>query len=453
MTLMSYQEALDWIHGIGKSTVIHPGLERIQTLLDKMGNPERSLNCIHIGGTNGKGSTAAMLASVLEEAGYRIGLYTSPYLESFTNRMSINGEDITPEELAREVSQLRPLVEEVSRYSGQGKVTEFEVVTALAFRFFAARQPDLVILEVGLGGRFDATNVISPLVSVITNVSLEHMDYLGNNVKDIAWQKAGIVKEEVPLVSASEDKEVIKVLREVCAKHNAPFYRLVSGNNNGNFNDAETIIEYGERKIVHGGQTFNYYGLKNNYRDLFIPLIGKHQVANAATVLAVLEKLGDTDRFKINDYSIKEGLRKVKWPGRLEILHKNPLVVLDGAHNPDAIEKLAEAIKEHFNYRRLILVLGILKDKDAAQMLGFLLPLSHEVLVAVPPIFRGADPENIASKVRQISPLPVEKFSQVENALVKALERASTEDMILVCGSLYMVAEARKYLLGSFTNS
>lgn len=457
MPLLSYQEALEWIHSIGKSSVIRPGLERIQLLLDRMGNPERTLKYIHVGGTNGKGSTASILASMLEKAGYRVGLYTSPYLEAFTNRMSVNGKDISPEELAREVNRLRPLVDEISSNDDvTGEVTEFEVVTALAFSFFASRQPDLVILEVGLGGRYDATNVITPLVSIITNVSREHVDYLGDSLDEIAWQKAGIIKEGVPVVTASDDEEVLSVIRRVCLEKNTSLCRVLSPEENGltgpGDSRGESLVRSEARQIFCEGQFFDYFGLKKVYRQLFVSLKGDYQVINATTALATLECLDPAGNLPVEEEEIRKGLQEVSWPGRMEVLNKTPLIVIDGAHNPAAVEKLSQAVKEHFSYRRLLLVLGILKDKDVPQMLHSLIPLADQVLITHPPVFRGSNPEKIASQVRQLHSLPVDIEPQIKDALNKALNQASTKDMILVCGSLYVVAEARKFLVDLFAD-
>jgi len=447
---MNYREALEWIHSIGKSTGMRPGLERMHFLLDKMGNPHRHLNFVHIGGTNGKGSTASLLASILGEAGYRTGLYTSPYLESFTNRMSINGEDISHGELTEEVNSIRPLVEEVSADPRLGQVTEFEVVTALAFRYFARHNPQVVILEVGLGGRLDATNVITPLVSIITNVSREHVDYLGEDIAGIAREKAGIIKEGVPVVTAAEDPVVFQVIEEKCRQQQAPLCRvrfregrdIGSGKNDPGGDQAFC----GDRRPVEEGQYFHFYGPGMELSELFLPLLGDYQVVNASTALAALEILNDRG-LPLGESHIRRGLKGVSWPGRMEVVQSFPRVVLDGAHNPAAVENLARAVREHFSYRRLILVLGILKDKDASLMLSFLAPLAAETLVTLPPIFRGTDPEEIASKARHYTSGPVLAVPEVKEAVEEALNRASTEDLVLVCGSLYVIAEARKCLV------
>ncbi len=452
MARLTYQEALQWIHGIGKSAGIRPGLERMHLLLEKMGSPHRRLRCVHIGGTNGKGSTASMLASILESTGLRVGLYTSPYLEQFTNRMSINGADISPRELARAAGRLRPLVQEISQNSKQGMVSEFEVVTALAFDFFARHRPHVVILEVGLGGRLDATNVITPLVSVITNVSMEHMDYLGNTIEDIAREKAGIIKSKVPLVTAARDPAVLSIIRQRCLELNAPLCRVAAlgageGEKGDSGEEGEKEVYFGERRVEASGQRFNYRGLKHRCEGLFLPLRGEYQVENAATALAVLEHL-ESRGYRAGEEDIRGGLQRVKWPGRLEVVKSSPLTVLDGAHNPHAVENLSRAVREHFTYRKLILVLGILKDKDISSMLGSLLPLAHQVIVTLPPISRGTDPGIIASRIRELSALPVEVLPQTKEAVERAFQKASPGDLVLICGSLYTVAEARKVIAG-----
>ncbi len=454
MVAMNYQESLEWIHSIGKSAGIRPGLERMKLLLNKMGNPEKRLTCIHIGGTNGKGSTANMLAAVLEATGCRVGLYTSPYLEAFTNRMSINGVDIKPQELVQEVNRLRPLVEEISKVPGLGSVTEFEVVTALAFRYFASHQPDLVILEVGLGGRYDATNVITPLASVITNVSREHMDYLGDTLQEIAWQKAGIIKPRVPVITAARQEEVLEVIEQVSKSQEAPLIRVVEGEEMERLREKDgKVVAYSQRQVFPQGQQFKYLGCHENFEKLFIPLKGKYQILNATTALAVLDGGLGVRRYRITPERVIEGLHKVKWPGRLEVLNSAPQVVLDGAHNPDAAENLCQAVQEHFSYDKLVLVLGILKDKDAAPMLKTLLPLAEQVIITLPPVFRGADPQAIAQQARDITDSPVEVYPQISDAVERSLEVSSGGDMVLICGSLYVIAEARKIWIDQFSNN
>lgn len=431
-----YHRALEWIHGIGRFGM-KTGLERISALLEKLGRPHGALKFVHVAGTNGKGSTAAMLASVLQAAGYRTGLYTSPYVLSFTGRMTVDGQDIPPAELVELVKRVRPLAESLG--AGElGPFTEFEVVTALALLFFARRRPDLVVFEVGLGGRLDATNVVTPLVAVITNVSLEHTQVLGRTVAAVAREKAGIVKPGVPLVTAAADGKALSVIETVCRERCAPLYRVLlqGAAPRTGAND----VTYARQGVSPRGQYLSYRGLHRDLDRLYIPLRGAYQAANAATALAALELLAPHG-FTAAGTHLRRGLSRVRWPGRLEVLRRNPLLILDGAHNPAAMRELAAAVPEFFRYRRLILVLGILADKDVA-MLEPLLALAHAVVLTRPNQPRAATPGDVAAACGSFKgPLLIEE--EMERALRAALELAAPPDAVLVTGSLYTVSDAR----------
>lgn len=439
-----YLDALEWIHSLGRFG-IKPGLERVLALLEMLGNPQQRIHFVHIGGTNGKGSTAAMLASMLRTAGYRIGLYTSPYLLSFTNRMAVNGADIDHRDLVNLVDRIRPMVETISKDPDLGDMTEFEVVTVLALTFFAEQKVDLVILEVGLGGRLDATNVVTPLLSIITNISLEHTEILGSTIEAIATEKAGIIKRKRPLLTAAEDERALSVFEARCALLEAPMTRIYPAPGDpGGLTTAVPVAVL--QKITAAGQTFSYKGFSKQLEDLFIPLRGLYQLNNAATALAALEMLGKNG-FTVSENDLRDGLANTVWPGRLELLRREPLLIMDGAHNPASMEKLAEAMPSYFSYRRLILVIGMLADKDTAAMLGSILPLADSVIFTKPLLPRAADPDHIAR-------FAADHFSLKNNYLVvhdhgealdRALDMASPEDAILVTGSLYTVSDIRAH--------
>jgi len=438
-----YREALAWIHSIGRFG-IKPGLERISTLLELLGNPQRRLKFLHIGGTNGKGSTAAMAASILQAAGYRTALFTSPYLLSFTNRMTVDGQDITPAELVELVEEIRPLVAKIDSNPRLGQMTEFEVVTALALNYFARRQPDLVVFEVGLGGRLDATNVVTPSVSVITNVSIEHASVLGDTLQAITTEKAGIVKPGIPLVTATTDTEVLAVLEAKCFQEKAPLYRVLPREEG--MVEAQNQITYYRRNVTDSGQYMSYYGLKYNLTGLFIPLRGRYQVANAATALAALELL-EPQGFTFTPDSLHRGLAQTVWPGRLELLSRGPLLVMDGAHNPAAMRQLAEAVPEYLQFNRLILVLGIMADKDIHAILSAITPLAAEVVLTRPSLPRAADPGDLAAALKNIPAFNSRVHVEYDlgRAMEAALSLASPADAVLVTGSLYTVSDARAY--------
>lgn len=441
-----YREALEWIHGLGRFG-IKPGLERVKAMLELLGNPQQQIRFVHVAGTNGKGSTAAMLASILRTAGYAVGLYTSPYLLSFTNRMAVNNADIDHSELVRLVNRIKPIVERLQNDPELGHPTEFEVVTVLAMVYFASSGVDLVVLEVGLGGRLDATNVVTPLISVITNISLEHTDILGHTIEEIAFEKAGIIKQGKPLITAAEDQRALGVFEKRCQDLDCPCYRVYPPREAAGQPVDQRPVSI-MKQITEEGQIFDYYGFNFEQPDLFISLRGKYQLLNAATALAAVELLSE-EGFTVSRAAILKGLAETSWPGRLELLQKEPLVIMDGAHNPAAMEKLAEAIPHYFNYKRLILVIGILADKDTAAMLKSILPLSDSVVFTRPLLPRAADPQDIADFA--VKHLSMSKDHYVlkdyRQALNKAFKLAEKEDAILVTGSLYTVSDIRAYYL------
>lgn len=439
-----YMKALEWIHGLGRFG-IRPGLERITVLLEMLDSPHHRVRFVHIGGTNGKGSTAALLASVLRSAGYRIGLYTSPYLLSFTNRMAVNGDDIDHGQLVELVDEVRPLVEKISGDPRLGPMTEFEVVTALALTYFSRQDVDLVVLEVGLGGRLDATNVVDPLLSIITNISLEHTDVLGDTIEAIASEKAGIIKEGRPLLTAAEDEAVLNLFRERCNILKAPFSRvslLPADTVDGNVEKPFAM----QGRITEEGQFLDYNGFEIQIKDLFIPLRGVYQVINAGTALAALELLRK-ENIMVDEISIRKGFKDTIWPGRLELLGKNPLLIMDGAHNPAAMKKLSESLPDYFHYRKLILVVGMLADKDTGAMLSDILPLADLVVFTKPTLPRAAEPAELADFAVKYLNLGngYHVINEHGRAIELALELAGPEDAVLVTGSLYTVSDVRAY--------
>lgn len=428
---MNYQEALSWIHSIGRFGM-KPGLERIEALLEALGKPHEKLRFVHIGGTNGKGSTAAVIASILEASGYRVGLYTSPYLVQFTDRMSINGRDIEPERLVELVRKVKPLVEEIAADPELGQPTEFEVVTAIALAYFAEEAPDYVVFEVGLGGRLDATNIVTPEITVITTVSLEHTQVLGDTVEAVAFEKAGIIKEGRPVVTATKDK-ALDVVEKTCRDKEAPLYRLGK--------------EFEVERLAGGlnGQLFRYRGLEHNYEGLHTKLMGRHQLENTAMALAVLELLSKKGA-AMSEEAIREGLQKTSWPGRLEILRRSPLVVIDGAHNLEAIQGLRDAVSDLFSYRKLVLVLGLLSDKAAPEILKEIVPLADVLVLTKPNSPRAAEPEELEQIAGEFVDAPILVEEEIEEAVSRGLSLAKAPDLLLFAGSLYLISDVRHIL-------
>ncbi len=428
---MDYREALQWIHSRERFG-IKPGLDRIRCILEEFSNPHRELNVIHIGGTNGKGSTAAFAASILREAGFKTGLYTSPYLESFTNRMAVDGRDVTAKTLTSLVEQVKPVVDRISAAGTLGPPTEFEVVTALALLHFSRAQVDYLVLEVGLGGRLDATNVVeSPLVSVITNVSLEHTDILGDTVAKIAAEKAGIIKEGVPALTASRDPEALEVLTRIATERSAPLYRV----------GADYTFETGRKSLK--GQFFSCRGRGVSLENVFIPLLGEHQVQNAVTALAALDLAG----IPLAEGLLRQGLKTVSWPGRLEILQEDPLVVIDAAHNPDSMRNLGQALEEYFPRGNRVVVLGILGDKSIPDMLRNILSAADRFVVtrALHPT-RAAEPQAVAAEIGRLTSKPVEALPDLTEALRRGRDLAEG-GTLCVTGSFYTISEARRLMV------
>ena len=431
---MDYQEALSWIHSIGRFGM-NQGLERIKALLEELDNPHEKLNFLHIGGTNGKGSTAAIAASVLEAAGYKVGLYTSPYLIQFTNRMSINGEDIPQERLVKLVERVKPVVEKISATPSLGQPTEFEVVTAIALTYFAQEKPDVVVLEVGLGGRLDATNVVHPLVTALTTISLDHTQVLGNTVEEITREKVGIIKTGAPVVTQASGTS-LDIIQWTCRQKDVSLFSW----------EKDFFVDTVNKSLT--GQEFNYSGIGEKYDKLFISLLGEHQVKNAALALAALEILKDKG-FYVPEESLRQGLAATNWPGRIEVMGYSPLVVIDGAHNLEAFQGLRKVIEEIFPYQRLILVLGILSDKAVDNIIGEIVPQADILLITKPNNPRAAAPGELKKIAADLTSAEIICEEKIPEAVDTALSLAGEDDLVLFAGSLYLISEVRGYLKNS----
>jgi dihydrofolate synthase/folylpolyglutamate synthase len=352
--LASYQEAREWIEGLVPFG-IRPGMERIQKLMAAFGHPERRLKFIHVAGTNGKGSVCAYLTSVLIRCGYGVGTYTSPYITKFTNRFQYNGQDIPEETLLRLTNELKPHVEAIAA-SELGSPSMFEVSTALAILYFATVEyPDYVVWETGLGGRLDVTNIVTPIVSVITNIGHDHMDILGDTIEAVTREKAGIIKPGVPVVTAATQPEAIEIIAETARERKSALYRLGE-------QFRETALPSSDQE-----QTFRFEGLFRTIEPLTITLSGAHQRTNAAVAVMTLEVLRQYYALILEDEDLREGLRKAAWPGRLEMVQQSPRLLLDGAHNPEGAETLAAALRETYRYDRLHLMAGMLSNKNHEQ--------------------------------------------------------------------------------------
>lgn len=439
--IMNYEGTLKYLENFQRFG-IRLGLANIRKLLKLVGNPEKRLKVIHIGGTNGKGSVGAFLFYILKEAGYKVGLYTSPHLIYFRERIRTTQGLISKRELTKLVTNFKPQASSL-----KPSPTFFEMTTALALKYFADKRVDFAILEVGMGGRLDATNITRPLVSVITNVDFEHTEHLGKSLKRIAYEKCGIIKRGIPVVTAENKKEALEVIEETCRKRKARLYRV-----------GKEILIKGKGLRVKGQgpirkpsftkywQTFSVSGIQGRYDNLKTSLLGKHQLLNAACVLGAVELL--RPRVKITKEQIRKGLAKTIWPGRLEVkrytVHgKRLTVILDGAHNVAGVKALKKTIEDCFDYKRLILFLGILKSKDIKGIVAQLAPLASRIIITKPQTPRAVEPEEIAEIAKEYSDSIVIK-EKVSQAIRQAIPYAKSGDIILITGSLYTVGEAIK---------
>ncbi|MFA7006421.1 MAG: folylpolyglutamate synthase/dihydrofolate synthase family protein [Verrucomicrobiia bacterium] len=416
---MTYEQTIEYLYGI-QLFGIKLGLQNVRALLALMGDPHEKPplagRFIHVAGTNGKGSVAAMLNAIGQRTGLRVGLYTSPHLVSFCERIQVNNQSIPEADVVRLVSEIRPLMQRVAEMSEHAHPTFFEAITAIALRYFQERRCDLVVWETGMGGRLDATNVVTPMVSVITNVQNDHAAYLGDTIAKIAVEKAGVIKPGVPVVTAAADLAALEVIARTAAGVRAPL----------------TVVRPGD--CLPLGDDLRGQRIRVGGIECMIPLIGAHQVVNAATAITTARLA-----LKVSDEMICEGLARTRWPGRFHVMPGKPTVVLDGAHNPAAAEVLGATLERHFHGQRLTMILGILRDKDCEGICRALAPRATEVMTVRVPSERTSNPAELAEICRRAAP-----GVRVHNAntVAAALEECDEHDgVVLVAGSLFLVGE------------
>ncbi len=428
---MNYTEALAYLESLGKFG-IQLGLVRIEALLDQLDHPERRFRSVHVTGTNGKGSTTAMIASALTEAGLRAGMYTSPHLVDYPERMRLNGVDISREAFAGVIGQTRLAVEAMIA-GGQESPTEFEVLTAAAFLWFAQEQAELVVVEVGLGGLLDSTNVIVPEISVITNVTLDHMDRCGDTVEAIAHHKAGIIKPGVPVVTGASGAALSVI--EATAKRAMAECNVLGRD-----------FQLTDSRYENGWQSFRLAVGRGAPEKYCTGMLGRHQADNAALAVRTCQLLGQSEP-RLSTEVIRAGLAKVKWPGRFEVFPGSPLLVLDGAHNPAGIRTLRQTLDEVFPGRAVVFLFGVLSDKDHAEMARILFRKTDRAVVVRPNSGRAAAVEDIA---REISAFvsEVETAGSIATGLMRAKSWAGPEEIVCAAGSLYMIGEVRRLVVG-----
>ncbi|EAF5657144.1 bifunctional folylpolyglutamate synthase/dihydrofolate synthase [Listeria innocua] len=427
MALKSYQEALDWIHGTLRLG-IKPGLARMEYIMEKLNHPEKANKWVHIAGTNGKGSTLTFIRSSIEEAGYKTGTFTSPYIETFNERISVNGIPVSDQMILDLANRIKPIAEELEK-TVYGPPSEFEIITAMMFLCFAEYEPiDIGIIEVGLGGRLDSTNVLTPLISVITTIGMDHMEFLGNSIEQIAGEKAGIIKPGIPVISGVIQKEAQEVIINNAVRNNSNVAWLNKDFFIQNRGDEITF------RTSHGDEI----------PDITIGLLGIHQLNNAAVAIKVLQYLNTFSSYEINQSAIKQGLKKAFWPGRMELLDVKPFIMLDGAHNPEGVKTFADSIKTYPGHKKIIV--SILKDKNYQEMIALLKTIPEtEILLTTFDYPRAMS----ANEVTQIG--TIEGISSNPNwkQALDDIKESKNDTKFFITGSLYFISEVRKYLLTS----
>jgi len=425
---VNYDEALNWLYNVmrfGPKRTLGP----TRHVLKLLGDPQGCFNSIHVGGSNGKGSTSAMIASILEAGGSRVGLFTSPHLEDFRERIRVNGEYIPEEDVARLLSGIRPLFEEMVEQSMPLRF--FDIVTAMAFLYFREKAVDYAVLEVGLGGRLDATNVVDPLVSVITNIGYEHTNILGDTLPEIAGEKAGIIKQGRPLVTATRDDEVFKVFGEKAQELGSEVIRVGYD------------TEFRKVGAKMSGMTFDLRS-RMEYKGLKVPLLGEHQITNAATAVAAVEALS---RYGVDvpEQAIREGLQGVYWPARLEVVRTGPTVVLDCAKDAEATEAVRRTLEGDVDAGRIVAVVSMSSDKNIPGMIRNIAAVSERFIVTTHSVMgRAASPDLIAEEITK-NGRPYEVIEDEKAAFTRALELAGEEDTVLVIGSVFLAGAARSF--------
>ena len=426
---MKYEEAMKYITEVGNFGSNY-GLERTYKLLEHLGNPERDLKLIHIAGTNGKGSTTSMITEILMGEGYKVGMYTSPFIEEFEERIQINRNNIPKESLAILMDEIKVAVDKVIE-AGYNHPTEFEIITVLMLLYFKKENIDFGVIEVGLGGTLDSTNVIKPIIQVITSISFDHTNLLGNTLEKIAREKAGIIKKGIPTVIYPQQEEVLKVIKNKCFEMDSELY--IANNENLKF---ENIVN-----LDKPYQLLKY----NNEIDILLPLLGDLQLINLSVAMQAIEVLNNKNIIDISIANIVKSIKNVSWKGRLEVLSNNPYVVIDGAHNIQGIKTLSRNIKKYFKYENLYLILGILADKDVEEMIKIITPMAKKVYSVTPNSIRGELAESLKDEVSKFNK-NCKAFDKYEEAYLEALNDASEKDLILASGSLYMIGDMRKII-------
>ncbi|ANP83198.1 bifunctional folylpolyglutamate synthase/dihydrofolate synthase [Bacillus sp. B25(2016b)] len=426
----TYEEAIGWIHSRLKFGM-KPGLERMRWMLEELGNPERHIKCVHLAGTNGKGSTLTYMRYMLEGAKYKVGTFTSPYIESFNERISVNGTPIADEEITELVKLVKPVVEKLDE-TDLGEATEFEIITVMAICYFGKFNfCDVVLFETGLGGRFDSTNVIHPVLTIITNIGHDHMHILGNTLGEIAYEKAGIIKSGVPVITGVQDEEALQVIQNVAKENHANLYEM------GNHFTAL------HKQSSEDGEQFDFTCPFASFEDVRITMKGSHQVGNAALALMAVMYVKTYVSFLIEEEEIRTGLQEAYWVGRFEKLQSNPDIIIDGAHNPEGIESLVKTVEAHYKDKNVIVLFTALGDKQLHNMVGQLETIADEIIFTTFAFDRAISADKLGSYSQKESKLVFENWKE---AIDTKVEMIAENDVFIITGSLYFISEVRKYI-------
>lgn len=430
MEFQTYEEAVDWIHSRLRQG-IKPGLKRMEWMMEKLQYPNRRIKTIHVAGTNGKGSTVQYLSNILQEAEYVVGTFTSPYFEQFNERISVNGNPISDDDLLKAANAIKPLADELEN-TELGGPTEFEIITAMSLYYFAHIHPvDVVIYEVGLGGRFDSTNVIYPILTIITSIGLDHTQFLGDTIEQIAFEKAGIIKSGINVITAVKQEEAIKVILEKAKEKRANVYQL----------GKQFSIK--NHQSMENGERFDVQTFFKTLNNLEVSLIGTHQTENASLAVMAALFLNEFFAFQIDDEHIYSGLKKTYWPGRFEKMSETPLVIIDGAHNREGMQALVQELKKRYPDKKLKFVATILKDKNIKEILQVLDPVADKITFVQFDYPRASKSKDLWEMSQCANKFFEEDW---QKAIREEMATVQDDEMLIITGSLYFLSEAKPYL-------
>ncbi|MGG3888692.1 bifunctional folylpolyglutamate synthase/dihydrofolate synthase [Metabacillus fastidiosus] len=425
----NYKDAVEWIHSRLKFG-IKPGLKRMEWMMERLGNPEKKIPIIHIAGTNGKGSTVSYLQNIFTEAGYKVGTFTSPYIEVFNERISVDGEPISDDEMVALVNEIKPLSEQLAE-TELNSPTEFEVITAMAFYYFGVvNPPDIIILETGLGGRFDSTNIVEPILSIITNVGFDHMAILGDTIEEIAGEKAGIIKENALVITGVSNEKALAVIQRTAEEKNVSLFELGKD------------IKITKSSLKEHQELFSVSIPFRNYEDLLLTMRGEHQLKNASLAVTAISYLQEENKFPITEKQLRTGLEKTSWKGRFETMSKDPLIIIDGAHNIEGVESLVDVVNRHYGDRKIHILFSALADKDFKPMIERLTAIATSMAFTTFDFPRAAS----AADLYDVCPMEDKAYYESwEEAVEKFVQ--CDDDVYIVTGSLYFISGVRRYLM------